>query len=183
MSLQHITGYWHSCIPLSPIQYWIYPLQVCQMCHFWEMYPSQWMRVWYSFCKIWIAHFPFTGSSHHPWSHALVVISKSTVMHQFAHYVRLNHVAETPRSQRRKTEIFWTQMENVCINDMHCSCRKTSVRITPAFLFVSFIIILGNNHEQGLKKFFLFSDLECLLIVISNNYMEEWNKPFLSHVL
>ena len=78
---------------------------------------SEW--VWYSFCKICIVHFPFTGNSHHPWSHALVVISKSTVMHQFAHYVRLNHVAETPRSQRRKTEIFWTQMENVCINDMH----------------------------------------------------------------
>jgi hypothetical protein len=39
-------------------------------------------------------------------------------MHQFARYVRPNHVAETPRNQRRKTEIFWTQMEKVCINDM-----------------------------------------------------------------
>lgn len=60
----------------------------------------------------------FTGNSHHRWSHAWVVISKSTVMHQFVLYARPNHVAETPRNQRRKTEIFWTQMEKVCINDM-----------------------------------------------------------------
>ena len=59
----------------------------------------------------------FTGNSHHPWSHAWVVISKSTVMHQFVLYVRLNHVVETPRNQRRKTEIFWAQMEKVYVND------------------------------------------------------------------
>ena len=68
-------------------------------------------------CEVCIFHV-FTGNSHHPWSHAWVVISRYTVMHRFAHYVRPNHVAETPRNQRRKTEIFWTQMEKVCINDM-----------------------------------------------------------------
>ena len=60
----------------------------------------------------------FTGNSHHPWSRAWVVINKSTVMHQFVLYVRPNHVAETPRNQRRKTEIIWTQIEKACINDM-----------------------------------------------------------------